>query len=119
MNDTLPNSHSPEGWPDIIEADLKNNTLFLYIKGEKYAPACGFSHKVLEVFNAMGKPFKTRNILLDPAIRDALSARTNWPTIPQVFINGEFIGGCDITMELFQTGELQKKVQAAFPSENA
>jgi len=77
-------------------------------------PMCGFSARTIAIFKELGKPFKTFDILPDPRIRQTLSAYSNWPTIPQVFIQGKFVGGCDIVTEMYQKGELQPLVEAAF-----
>ena len=97
-----------------IKKEIDDNPILLFIKGSKEMPMCGFSARTIEVFNQIGKPFKTVDILPDPAIRQTLSAHSNWPTIPQVFINGKLVGGCDIVMEMYEDGELQKLVDGAF-----
>ena len=103
---------------DPILADIKktiaDNTIVLFVKGTKDQPRCGFSARAIEVFRSLGKPFEVVDVLADPRIRQVLSAHSNWPTIPQVFIKGQFIGGSDIVMEMFQEGELQKVVGDAF-----
>ena len=96
-----------------IDSEVKNNKIIVYMKGTKDAPQCGFSSAVVDVFNAIGVPFETRDILQDMELRESIKKYSNWPTIPQVFINGKFIGGCDITRELYKTGELQKIVSEA------
>ena len=105
---------------DKILADIKKtiagNTIVLFVKGTKDEPRCGFSARAIEVFKELGKPFEVVDILPDPRIRETLSAHSSWPTIPQVFIGGKFIGGSDIVMEMYQEGELQKLVDAAFKS---
>ena len=75
---------------------------------------CGFSARTIAIFQELGRPFKAVDILPDPRIRQTLSAYSNWPTIPQVFIKGKFTGGCDIVTEMHQKGELQPLVEAAF-----
>lgn len=97
---------------DQIKKDIAENKVMLYIKGEKGAPQCGFSATVMNVFDQLGVPYEARNVLADPALREGIKAFTNWPTIPQIFIGGKFIGGCDITMEMYQNGELQQMVKA-------
>lgn len=99
-------------WKSVIERETKDHHVFVYAKGEKNAAMCGFSHRVMEVFNRLGVDYSVRNIFQDPMIRPALCAYTDWPTTPQVFVNGEFIGGCDIVMEMAQSGELQKLLEA-------
>jgi len=99
-----------------IKKEIDANPILLFIKGSKEMPMCGFSARTIEVFKQLGKPFKTIDILPDPDIRQTLSSHSNWPTIPQVFIRGKFVGGCDIIMEMYQEGELQKVVDEAFPA---
>ena len=96
---------------DQIKKDITDNKVILYIKGDKGAPQCGFSAAVLNVFDQLGVSYETRNILADPALREGIKTFTNWPTIPQIFVGGKFIGGCDITLEMYKSGELQQMVQ--------
>jgi len=96
-----------------IEADVAAHKLLVYMKGTPSAPQCGFSAAVVDMFGQLGVPFETRNVLADPAIRTAIKEVTDWPTIPQVFVDHEFIGGCDITREMFESGDLKKAVVAA------
>ena len=91
-----------------IENDVKTNKVFLYMKGTPDAPQCGFSAQAAGILKSYGVPFKTFNIFDDDAIRQAIKEYADWPTIPQLYIDGEFIGGCDIMMELHQSGELKK-----------
>ena len=100
-------------WTEQIQRDIAENHIFVYAKGEKNMAMCGFSHRVMEVFNHLGEDYEVRNILADPTVRPALCEWSNWPTTPQVFIGGEFVGGCDIVMEMFQNGELKKKIEQA------
>jgi monothiol glutaredoxin len=104
MNETK----SLDEWTEQIRRDVSSSPVFIFAKGEKNAAACGFSHRVMEVFNRLGVDYEVRNIFSDPMIRPAICAFTQWPTIPQVFVNGEFIGGCDIVTEMYESGELQK-----------
>lgn len=97
-----------EEWTDQIRKDVTEHRVFIYAKGEKNAAACGFSRRVMDVFNELDVDYEVRNIFADPMIRPAVCAFTNWPTIPQVFIDGAFVGGCDILTEMYETGELQK-----------
>ena len=90
-----------------IEADIKNNPVVLYMKGTPVFPQCGFSARVVQILSHIGVPFKGVNVLEDMEIREGIKAYTNWPTIPQLYVQGEFVGGCDIVMEMFQSGELQ------------
>ena len=89
-------------------------TLGQVMKGTADAPRCGFSARTIEVLKSLGKPFGHKDVLEDPQYRFVLSKHSSWPTIPQVFINGEFVGGCDIVLELAASGELQKLADAAF-----
>jgi monothiol glutaredoxin len=90
-----------------IEADIKSNPVVLYMKGTPVFPQCGFSARVVQILSHVGAPFKGVNVLEDAEIREGIKAYTNWPTIPQLYVQGEFVGGCDIVMEMFQSGELQ------------
>ena len=105
--------------PEDIKNLVESNKIILFTKGTKDQPMCGFSNHTIEVFNQIGKPFECIDIFSDPSVRPALVEYSSWPTTPQVFIEGELIGGCDITMELFQSGELQKKVEAVFAATEA
>ena len=89
-----------------IISDIENNPIILYMKGTKEMPMCGFSNSVVQILNFYGVNYKDINVLEDPNIRIVLSEYSNWPTIPQLFVNGELIGGADITIELHQKGEL-------------
>ena len=89
-----------------IISDIDSNPIILYMKGTKEMPMCGFSNSVVQVLNQYGVKYKDVNVLEDPMIRVKLSEHSNWPTIPQLFVNGELIGGSDITMELHQNGQL-------------
>ena len=90
-----------------IENDLQENAVVLYMKGTAQMPQCGFSAVVVQVLNSLGLPFKDINVLADQEIRQGIKDFSNWPTIPQLYMKGEFIGGCDIVREMHQTGELQ------------
>ena len=96
-----------------IQRDIASNPVVLYTKGTREMPMCGFSRRTIGIFEEIGKPFKTVDVLVDPQMRQVLSGYSNWPTIPQVFIGGEFIGGCDIVSEMHQKGELQPLVEKA------
>ena len=91
-----------------IIADIKDNPIILFLKGTKSMPMCGFSSTVVNILNTYNIEYKDVNVLENPEIRVKLSEFSNWPTIPQLFVNGELVGGCDITVELFQSGELKK-----------
>jgi monothiol glutaredoxin len=95
-----------------IEELVKNNDVVLFMKGSKMFPQCGFSARAIEILSRCGTKFTDVNVLADYEIREGIKAYSGWPTIPQLFIKGEFIGGSDIMMELYQSGELQKKLGA-------
>lgn len=94
-----------------IEADIKANPVVLYMKGTPVFPQCGFSARVVQILSHIGVPFKGVNVLEDMEIREGIKAYANWPTIPQLYVQGEFVGGCDIVMEMFQAGELQSMLK--------
>ena len=104
---------------EMIKKEIDSNTICLFTKGTADMPMCGFSARTIAVFKELGKPFKTVDILPDPRIRQVLSSVSNWPTIPQVFVAGKFIGGCDIVTEMHQKGELQPLVEQAFKAQPA
>jgi monothiol glutaredoxin len=97
-----------------IKKAIADNTIVLFAKGTREQPRCGFSARAIQVLQEVGRPFAVVDILPDPRIRQVLSAHSNWPTIPQVFIKGQFVGGCDILVEMHQDGELKKVVDEAF-----
>ena len=92
---------------DWIRKQIANNDVVLFMKGTKAFPQCGFSSRVTQILNHMGVPFKDVNVLEDMGVRDGIKKFTNWPTIPQLYVKGEFVGGCDIVTEMFQSGELE------------
>ena len=94
-----------------IKSEIQNNKIMIFMKGTTEVPQCGFSAAVVEVFKQLDVPFKTMNIFDDDLIRPTLVSHSEWPTTPQIFINGKFIGGCDIVKELFEKGELEKLVK--------
>ena len=94
-----------------IESDIKSSPVVLYMKGTPVFPQCGFSARVVQILSHLGVPFKGVNVLEDMEIREGIKAYTNWPTIPQLYVNGEFVGGCDIVLEMFQAGELQSMLK--------
>ncbi len=89
-----------------IQADIDANPVMLYMKGTAMFPQCGFSARVVQILTHLGVPFQTANVLEDGELREGIKQFSNWPTIPQLYVKGEFIGGCDIVMEMFQSGEL-------------
>ncbi|MFT5206461.1 MAG: monothiol glutaredoxin [Candidatus Omnitrophota bacterium] len=97
-----------------IEKEVNDHKVLIYIKGTKEQPMCGFSAATIGLFKAIGHPFETVDILSHPNRRQFVPQYSNWPTFPQIYIKGEFIGGCDIMHELQEQGELKKIVDAAF-----
>jgi monothiol glutaredoxin len=91
-----------------IEHAITDNRIMLFMKGEKEAPMCGFSAQVVQILKSYGVDFLTMDVLADWELREGLKEFTNWPTIPQLYIDGKFIGGCDIAMDLHRKGELRK-----------
>ncbi|GGC29379.1 glutaredoxin [Siccirubricoccus deserti] len=94
-----------------IEAEIKATPVVLFMKGTPVFPQCGFSARVVQILSHLQVPFKGVNVLEDMEIREGIKAYTNWPTIPQLYVGGEFVGGCDIVMEMFQAGELQSMLK--------
>jgi len=90
-----------------IQGDIGQNQVFLYMKGTPMFPQCGFSARVVQILTHMGVPFQSANVLEDAELREGIKQFSNWPTIPQLYVKGEFVGGCDIVTEMFQTGELE------------
>ena len=101
---------------DRIKQQIGSNKVVLYMKGTPHAPQCGFSAKTVSVLRAAGAKFAYINIFEDPEIREGLKVYSNWPTFPQLYVNGELIGGCDIAVELYESGELQKILNEAAPA---
>ena len=97
---------------DAIAQAIGDNPVILFMKGTPEQPMCGFSARTVAALQALETPFAAVDILPDPRIRQELSALSDWPTIPQLFVDGELVGGCDITMELHETGELAKIVKS-------
>lgn len=94
-----------------IRADIHSNDVVLYMKGTPVFPQCGFSAQAVQILNILGLKFKGVDVLTDPSIRQGIKDFSNWPTVPQLYIKGEFVGGCDIMREMFQSGELQKMLK--------
>jgi monothiol glutaredoxin len=99
----------------FIENAIKDNRVMLFMKGTPQQPACGFSMRTSGALNALGVKYAALDILPDPRIREELSAVSGWPTIPQLFVDGELIGGCDIVMEMFESGELAEMLDVEQP----
>ncbi len=96
-----------------IQSQIDQHKILIYMKGTRQMPQCGFSAATVRLFESCGVPFETVNVLADPELREAIKKFSNWPTIPQVYINGRFIGGCDICHEMHERGELEPMVKAA------
>ncbi len=92
---------------DRIRREITDNDVVLYMKGTAVFPQCGFSAAVVQILSQLGVPFKDVNVLEDSTIRQGIKDFTNWPTIPQLYVKGEFVGGCDIVREMYMNGELQ------------
>jgi monothiol glutaredoxin len=95
---------------------VQQNKILVFMKGNKLMPQCGFSNNVVQILNTLGVPFETVDVLADYEIRQGIKEYSNWPTIPQVYINGQFVGGSDILIEMYQSGELQQMVEVALAS---
>ena len=91
-----------------IKSDIESNDVVLYMKGTPVFPQCGFSSTVVQVLTHLGVKFKGIDVLADPSIREGIKQFSNWPTIPQLYVKGEFLGGCDIVREMYESGELQE-----------
>ena len=94
-----------------IEEQLKSHDVLLYMKGTPDFPQCGFSGQTVAALNAVGKPYAFVNIFEDPEIREGLKTYSNWPTFPQLYVKGELIGGCDIVIDMYNSGELKKLLE--------
>ncbi len=94
-----------------IDAIVKANDVVLFMKGTPLFPQCGFSSRAVTILDHLGQPFETVDVLQDPEIRQGIKAYSDWPTIPQLYVKGEFVGGSDIMMEMFEAGELQQLLE--------
>ena len=90
-----------------IQGDIEKNDVMLYMKGTPMFPQCGFSARVIQILTHMGVPFQSANVLEDMELREGIKQFSQWPTVPQLYVKGEFVGGCDIVTEMYQTGELE------------
>ena len=99
-----------------LEALVASSPIFVFMKGSKLMPQCGFSNNVVQILNSLAVPFETFDVLSDMEIRQGIKEFSNWPTIPQVYVNGEFIGGSDILIELYNSGELRETLTVALGS---
>jgi monothiol glutaredoxin len=96
-----------------IDSKVKSNDVVLFMKGTPQFPQCGFSAQVVQILDYVGVSYTSMNVLEDPAIRQGVKDYSNWPTVPQLYVKGEFLGGCDIVREMFQAGELQSHFEQA------
>lgn len=103
----------PNEIKEFIAKAINDNRIVIFMKGSADFPQCGFSAATVDIFQRLGERFTTVDVLSDPDLRQGIKDYSQWPTIPQVYIDGEFIGGCDITRELYEKGELEKLVKAA------
>ncbi|QBE68563.1 grxD [Synechococcus sp. WH 8101] len=99
-----------------IESLIQSSPIVVFMKGTKLMPQCGFSNNVVQILNALGLPFETFDVLSDMEIRQGIKEFSDWPTIPQVYVKGEFIGGSDILIEMYNSGELKEKLEVALAS---
>lgn len=99
-----------------IEDLVNQNKIMLFMKGNKLMPQCGFSNNAVQILNTLGVPYETFDVLEDYEVRQGIKEFSNWPTIPQIYVNGQFVGGSDILIELYQKGELQQLVEVALAS---
>ncbi|ABX09007.1 Grx4 family monothiol glutaredoxin [Prochlorococcus marinus] len=99
-----------------IESLINSNPIMVFMKGTKLMPQCGFSNNVVQILNALGISFETFDVLSDMDIREGIKEFSNWPTIPQVYLKGEFLGGSDILIEMYNSGELKEKLEIALAS---
>lgn len=99
-----------------IENEIRDNKVMIYMKGTPSFPQCGFSATTIEIFEQLGRPFNSVDILSNPAKREGIKRYSNWPTIPQIYVDGKFIGGCDIVREMHQRGELKRLLDTSFGS---
>ena len=93
---------------EFIDNEVKSNDVVLFMKGTPQFPMCGFSSQVVQILDHLGVPYKGLNVLESDELRNGVKAYSNWPTIPQLYVKGEFVGGCDIVREMFQSAELQQ-----------
>jgi monothiol glutaredoxin len=116
MRGTLNSARKDETMANIqeqIQDVVSKNDVVLFMKGTPQMPQCGFSGQVVQILDYLGVPYKGVNVLADGELREGIKAFTNWPTIPQLYVKGEFVGGCDIIREMFQSGELADQLTKA------
>jgi monothiol glutaredoxin len=108
MGDALPQKETDMSIEQFIDNEVKSNDVVLFMKGTPQFPQCGFSGQVVQILDHIGVGYKGLNVLESAELRDGIKVYSNWPTIPQLYVKGEFVGGCDIIREMFQAGELQQ-----------
>ena len=107
------------GIEQFIDNEVKGNDVVLFMKGTPQFPMCGFSGQVVQILDYLGVPYKGLNVLESDDLRNGIKSYSNWPTVPQLYVKGEFVGGCDIVREMFQAGELQELLAAKGIAHNA
>jgi monothiol glutaredoxin len=103
----------PEDIFQKIQTQVAGDRVVLYMKGTPSMPQCGFSQRTIMALEELGAPFATYNVLDDPSLREGIKQFSNWPTVPQLYVGGEFVGGCDIVLSMFESGELDKLITPA------
>jgi monothiol glutaredoxin len=99
-----------------IQSQVEKDRVVLYMKGTPSMPQCGFSQRTSMALKAVGAEYASYDVLSDPMLREGIKKFSNWPTVPQLYVNGEFVGGCDIVMSLYESGELEKMVHGGVPA---
>lgn len=114
IQERIENAETKEEMKEEIQNVIDENKIVLFMKGNKLMPQCGYSMRALQTIGQYDKDFETVDVLRDERIREALTEVTDWPTIPQVFVDGEFLGGSDVVYEMHEKGELEEKIDSAF-----
>ena len=112
----VPELNMDESTRTRIEALINSSPIFVFMKGSKLMPQCGFSNNVVQILHSLGVAFETFDVLSDMEIRQGIKEFSSWPTIPQIYVQGEFMGGSDILIEMFNSGELKEKLEVALAS---
>ena len=112
----VPDINMDESTRSRIEALIASSPIFVFMKGSKLMPQCGFSNNVVQILHSLGVAFETFDVLSDMEIRQGIKEFSSWPTIPQIYVKGEFMGGSDILIEMFNSGELKEKLEVALAS---
>jgi len=108
-----PPPREPDEVRNEIDQDVKKHPIVLYMKGSEHAPQCGFSAAVVDILQQLSVPFETRDVVADPVLRQVIKDYSDWPTLPQLYLAGEFVGGCDIVREMHEKGDLKQAVESA------